>query len=112
MGDIIQAICPCGLESEAIFQGIGFNYYETGYAVEPAYCDTCGIVTGKDISKNFSKCPECRRKMKFYRDEMEATKEEQELLPSYIDYQEAKRYWHCPRCKRQTLRFESTGCWD
>lgn len=112
MGNIIQAVCRCGLESEAIFQGIGFGYYETGYVVEPAYCDTCGIVVGKDTGKSFSKCPKCRRKMKFYKEALEAEEEGKELLLPSIDYQQTKEYWHCPKCKQQTLWFESMGCWD
>lgn len=108
MGNITQAVCQCGLESEAIFQGIGFSYYENGNRTEPAYCDTCGIVVGKDMSKHYAKCPSCRKKMKFYQEEDIDTP--MELVSG--DYLQEKESWYCPRCKKQTLHFESMGCWD
>ena len=112
MGSIIKAVCKCGLESDEIYQGIGFMYFETGTRIEPAYCDACGIVVGRDMSKSYSKCPKCRRKIRFYKDDVEEnlSEEETELLSG--DYLEEKEFWYCPRCKRETLRFESMGLWD
>ncbi len=112
MGNIIQAICPCGLESEPIMQGIGFNYPETRTQMEPAFCDACGVVVGRDFSKLYSKCPKCRKKIKFYLEELETNNEEQSFIYPSIDYQQVKEHWHCPRCKQETLQFGSMGCWD
>jgi predicted Zn-ribbon and HTH transcriptional regulator len=112
MGTIIQAICPCGLESEPIMQGIGFSYPENKTQMEPAYCDTCGIVVGRDLSKLFSKCPKCRKKIRFFLEEMETVDEEQSFIYPSLDYQRDKEHWHCPRCKQETLQFWSMGCWD
>jgi predicted Zn-ribbon and HTH transcriptional regulator len=111
MGTIIKAVCTCGLESDTIHQGIGFRYFENGVRIEPAYCDSCGIVVGRDISKSFSKCPQCRRKVKFYTEDVE---ESDEKVPGLAtdDYLDEKEFWHCPRCKRETLRFKSLGLWD
>ncbi|ALJ00766.1 hypothetical protein [Rufibacter tibetensis] len=111
MGNIIQASCTCGLESEQIFQGIGFQYYETRIRLEPAYCDLCGIVSGKDMGKNFCKCPKCRKKMKFYYEGLEADDNEDSDFPS-SEYLESKEHWHCPKCKDENLIFGSMGCWD
>lgn len=112
MGNIIKAVCTCGLESDEIYQGIGMRFYETGSRTEPAYCDACGIVVGRDTSKSFSKCPQCRRRVKFYKEEVEEN--EVEKIPGLAtdDYLDEKGFWHCPRCKRETLRFESLGLWD
>ena len=112
MGNIIKASCLCGLESEDIYHGIGFRFYETGTRVEPAFCDACGIVVGRDINKSYSKCPKCRKKVKFYRDEIEERVVEEELGLSTGDYLEDKEFWHCPKCKREKLQFESMGLWD
>jgi predicted Zn-ribbon and HTH transcriptional regulator len=113
MGSIIKAICPCGLESEEIMQGIGFNYLERSIQMEPAFCDACGIVIGRDIQKLYSKCPKCRKKMTFYKPE---TEEEDDEAIGYSfasdNYLQQREKWHCPRCKRETLRFEFMGCWD
>jgi phage FluMu protein Com len=112
MGNIIQAVCPCGLASEKIFQGIGFRYFENGIRVEPAYCDRCGIVVGRDMSKSYSKCPQCRKKVKFYKEDVEESSDEKESDLAMDDYLQERECWHCPRCKRDTLRFESLGMWD
>lgn len=93
-------------------QGVGFNYFESGYFCEPAYCDTCGIVVGKDASKSYSKCPSCWKKLKFYKENL--NKRSDLPFPGYANsnYLEEKEHWHCPRCKQETLQFESLGCWD
>lgn len=112
MGYIIRAICPCGLVSDEMMQGIGFNYFESGYNCEPAYCDTCGIVVGRDASKSYSKCPTCRKKVKFYNESLNQPNKEQDPCTPTSNYMEDKELWHCPRCKQETLQFESMGCWD
>ncbi len=112
MGNIIQAVCPCGLESEEILQGIGFGYFTNGIRTEPAYCDTCGIVIGRDICKSISKCPTCRRKVKFYVEDAKESKAEDQPCLATDDYLQHKEHWHCPRCKKETLAFESFGLWD
>lgn len=112
MGNIIQAVCPCGLESEEILQGIGFGYFTNGIRTESAYCDACGIVIGRDISKSFSKCPASRRKIKFYLEDVEESEVENQPGMATDDYLQQKEHWHCPRCKRETLTFESLGLWD
>jgi hypothetical protein len=61
MGYILKAVCPCGLSSEKMLQGIGFGFPETCYDGEPAFCDSCGLVAGKDASKRYSKCPVCKK---------------------------------------------------
>ncbi len=112
MGDIIIAVCPCGLTSKQIFRGIGFIYFETGHFCEPAYCDTCGIVEGKEASRSYSKCPSCRRKMKFYNPQLNEQEEEVSGEPAFSHYLEGETQWHCPKCKQETLKFENIGCWD
>jgi predicted Zn-ribbon and HTH transcriptional regulator len=112
MGNIVMAVCSnCSLESDTIYQGIGFRYYEKGIRTEPAYCDACGVVVGRDISKSYSKCPKCRRKVKFYKEDVEESETEEQLgLPG--DYLQEKKFWHCPRCKEEALQFQSMGMWD
>src|SRR5690606_24456806 len=115
MGYIIQAVCICGLKSEEFYQGIGFRYFEDGSRMEPAYCDPCGVVIGRDISKRYSKCPQCRKKVRLYKDDVKDVEErEVEMNISLItdNYIEEKELWHCPGCKRETLRFEHVGLWD
>jgi hypothetical protein len=111
MGNIISATCKCGLESEEIFQGIGFNYYSNHVRIEPAYCDQCGIVVGRDMCKSFSKCPKCRMKMKFYYEVLGTKNDEGDDTPS-SEYLESQDLWHCPRCNEETLSFNFMGCWD
>jgi predicted Zn-ribbon and HTH transcriptional regulator len=93
-------------------QGVNFSYFETGYYCEPAYCDTCGIVVGRDVSKSYSKCPTCREKVKFYNESLNQPYKEQEPSTLSSNYLEEKELWHCPRCKQETLKFESMGCWN
>jgi|SRR5690554_3875986 len=115
MGYIIQAVCECGLRSKEICQGIGFKFFEDGSRIEPAYCDPCGVVVGRDISKRHAKCPRCRKKVRFYKEDVEDVKEgdvETNLGLIIRDYITGKDLWHCPGCKRETLRFEHFGLWD
>ncbi|RDV11836.1 hypothetical protein DXT99_23925 [Pontibacter diazotrophicus] len=112
MGNIIKAVCQCGLESGEIYQGIGFRYFENGIRIEPAYCGDCGIIVGRDMSKSFSKCPQCRKKVKFYKEDVEESEIEKELGLATDDYLPEKEQWLCPRCKRETLGSEFMGMWD
>jgi uncharacterized protein with PIN domain len=94
-----------------MFQGIGFGYPKARRQIEPAFCDTCGVVIGKDITKKFSKCPKCRKKLDFYNDHAEMKEDDWGLVP-VEDYLVSKKYWHCPGCKEEKLTFEFMGCWD
>ncbi|AMM52453.1 hypothetical protein TH61_16395 [Rufibacter sp. DG15C] len=111
MGYKIKAECGCGLESKKIYQGIGFNYFTTRVRLEPAYCDHCGIVVGSDMSKTESKCPNCARDTKYYFEGMEDQfGGDSDFPPS--DYLQSKDFWHCPKCKKETLQFARLGLWD
>jgi rubredoxin len=113
MGSIIQAVCPCGLKSKEIMQGIGFNYPELKKQIEPAYCDSCSIVIGRDISKLYCKCPTCRIKVVFYKPEINEREVDISEYSFVSDsYLQERDKWHCPNCKRETLQFEFRGCWD
>jgi hypothetical protein len=112
MGTIVRAICKCGLESEDIYQGIGFAFQTEEEFCEAAYCDNCGIIAGKDGRKLTPKCPKCRKNMTFYNDVLNKGRTTSNFELACSNYLEKRKYWHCPSCKKRTLIFETRGLWD
>ncbi|WP_026462786.1 hypothetical protein [Adhaeribacter aquaticus] len=100
------------VKTNQIYQGIGFKYFETGKIIEPAFCDSCGLVSGRDKNKISTRCSKCRKKMKFYKEGIEGGEIERMFSIPTDEYLQSKKYWHCPKCKKETLELEFIGCWD
>jgi predicted Zn-ribbon and HTH transcriptional regulator len=112
MGDLIKPICSCGYESEQMKQGIGFKYIETGVFYEPAFCDNCGIVEERDASEKSLKCVRCKGRMPYYKTLIKARAKDRYSGFPNTDYINKRLYWHCPKCKEQSLQFLHEGMWD
>lgn len=140
MGSILQAKCGCGFESDGLLVGGGIA--DRGAICNvPYYCDHCEIVDtinikkknqkyfsetpddlslfGRkwDVKKNI-KCKKCRRKVQYYGEIGENIFEDEEQYAFDWGVNDEKRYflpdklYCCPKCKKENLKFYSTGCWD
>ena len=113
MGYLLLANCKCGYKSKTLQQGVGFNYSEDGSYYEVAYCDGCKRVQDADSSQVGASCKRCKAPLRFYKEDIEMTETStNDFGFPNTDYLEQKEYWHCPKCKQETLTFSSAGLWD
>jgi ribosomal protein L37AE/L43A len=112
MGSLIRATCTCGFESEQIMQGFGFMYFETEAFYEPAYCDHCGTIVEMDGRDQVPVCEKCNNKMTYYKNEVDAPAVNELTGMPNTEYLSEREFWHCPRCKKQNLKFIHEGMWD
>lgn len=110
MGNLIQASCGCGYNSEPLRQGIGFNFMQSGSFYEPAYCNRCGIIEMPDGSEPNPACSQCNGALTVYRPQVIANVREEGVL-GYEDIP-AGQHWHCPACQAPSLKFTVLGMWD
>lgn len=111
MGQLLQATCLCGYQSDELTQGFGFSFFRSGAYFEVCYCDRCGLTEDRD-ARSIPFCESCQNEMQFYRLQADGENEVQGLgLPVTTNLHQ-KQYWHCPRCKQEHLSFEKTGVWD
>ena len=100
MGDILVARCECGYRSRQLHIGFGF---EAGSEWIPFGCPKCGVVRAVR-EKEPLRCPRCGGPGLSYQldsgDEERGTELKLDAL------------WECPKCGKQSLRFESVGLWD
>jgi len=129
MGSVLQAKCSCGFESDELFLGGGMM--DMGAICNiPYYCDHCEIVGTINILKKNTdellhrelkkdiKCKKCRRKIQYYGEISEDNFESQEDYAFDWSFGFDKRYllhdklYHCPKCKKEKMKFYMTACWD
>jgi phage FluMu protein Com len=122
MGGMVIAKCSCGYSSEELYLGGGMINFDSNCSI-PFYCDNCDVVYAANILseyglKNEHKCPKCNRVAYYYG----------EIKDNHIDFSEKSVFdwlvndnstyflsdsiYHCPKCKKENMKFLSLGCWD
>lgn len=91
MGELYQAVCPCGYECHEFSVGCGLETHE---AVGIYQCPRCNSLRTASGPSDSLRCHSCGS---------------QELKP--ID-PEADRALRCPRCNQKRLRLFEVGLWD
>ncbi len=100
MGDLVQALCACGYESDILLDGCGWNP-DSGRDL--ARCDHCQQIVSVPSRAARKRCPKCRRKV--------------DLLPA-DERDDSQRGnaprvgLECPHCHQPSMRLESAGLWD
>ena len=125
MGSMLISQCKCGLESDELYVGGGMMLYFHEKCWIPCYCDKCELVMSiniltKEGKKGYYRCTKCKKRVNYYGEVGEETFEDDGV--NYVfDWgigDMEKRYFlkdklhYCPKCKKEEMRFYSTGCWD
>ena len=135
MGEIVQAICKCGYESEKLFLGTGFvarvnkipvycpacMEVSRAYMKEPYLCFICHAETvpmGYVVKSESPSIDEphvfniCLERIEKPGPEKVKRKDRHKRYADWITYV-IGRYNHvCPRCFKEEMEFEIIGCWD
>ena len=122
MGSMLISQCKCGLESDELYVGGGMMNFKEECDI-PFYCDKCEIVISRNILneegiKENNRCPKCRKTVKSYGEIGEDNFESQDEYIFDWGIDDEKRYflqnkpYYCPKCKKEEMKFYSTGCWD
>ena len=122
MGSMLISQCQCGYESDELMLGGGMMNFIEDCEI-PFYCDNCEIVFTRDVLgkldfKKYNKCPKCRKKVQYYGSisEDDFENDDDNVFDWGIEFD--KRYYlkndsyHCPKCKKEEMKFYTTGCWD
>jgi predicted RNA-binding Zn-ribbon protein involved in translation (DUF1610 family) len=123
LGSILLAKCKCGYVSSEIYAGGGFLNSDTLCRV-PAMCQTCGEVVEVNLLESDTKCPKCKGNVSIYsnkalfKDSIKVRRENKRpdifdwSIKGKINFILSDFLYFCPKCKKYSLRFEDTGCWD
>jgi hypothetical protein len=121
MGEMLSADCECGFFI-GMNSGSGFflptpdeNGIVHEKVIEPAACFECGELYGMNICSKTSRCPNCRKRVIFYKTNRffsDAKPEDMDdnIVP-YIEGQNEPIRYLCPRCGQKKLVFHSMGRW-
>jgi DNA-directed RNA polymerase subunit M/transcription elongation factor TFIIS len=123
MGSMLISQCKCGFESDCLSVGGGMMLYLHEKCWIPCFCDECELVMTiniltKEGKKGYYRCPKCRKTVKSYGEIGEDNFESQDEYIFDWGIDDEKRYflqnkpYYCPKCKKEEMRFYSTGCWD
>ena len=122
MGSMLQSQCKCGFESDCLSVGGGMmDFNEKCWTL--CYCDECELVMSiniltKEGKKGYYRCTKCKKRVKYYGEVGEDTFEYQDDYIFDWGINIEKRYflkdklYYCPKCKKEEMKFYSTGCWD
>ena len=122
MGEILEAVCPCGFNAKNLFVGGGMTNFET-YCGAPALCNECGRLLVLNYLDSTSRCPECGKPVVFYNDPslFSLPTGENEKTPTVLSRNvpgEPEPFalldveYLCPACWKMRMRFVSSGFWD
>ncbi len=100
MGDMVQASCPCGYESEMLFDGCGWN---VDGCRQRARCEHCHDVVSVLSRAARKRCPSCRRAVVLLPNDDRDDSQRGDALRMDLE---------CPRCHQPSMRLETTGLWD
>lgn len=112
MGMAVDATCGCGLEAE-IMIGAGFSDFPN-VCLFPALCRHCERLVEANLAREPVLCPECGATPVIpYTDPELAKGDGRTTVASWGEQALSDGHYHCPACKRMTLRFAPTGLlWD
>ena len=129
MGDMLQAVCECGYQSNILFVGGGM--IDLGEICKvPYYCENCKYIGATNILmknpenpdeiiiRKTIKCSKCRRKVQHYGEVIKKTFEYADYvffqweLEDENSYIVNDKYYYCPKCKKIKLKFYPCGNWD
>ena len=115
MGIISKGHCPCGYESEFLYEGCGMMGPATSRSL--VYCDHCQEIHSILSSSARPRCPKCRRKVR----SAESTEQTQPTGEAPLG-KGWSLLWQqpageptpiqCPRCKNTTMLLARCGFWD
>jgi hypothetical protein len=125
MGSMLISQCKCGYESDELYVGGGFMVMDFNEkCLTPCYCDQCELVMSiniltKEGKKGYYRCTKCKKRVKYYGEVGEDTFEHQDhYIFDWGIREMGKRYflkeqsYYCPKCKKEDMKFDTTGCWD
>jgi len=117
MGVIIQPYCECN-DSYNIFSNGGIIMKFTKNCDAPFYCDHCGIISHGNIMEEKHTCSKCEKTLTMYGKLLDKSSPENSekvvvdwAVAADIEYILEDKYYYCPRCKKETLRFQPCGNW-
>ena len=122
MGQIIEATCLCGFESDEMFVGGGMRNFTT-YCGAPALCDSCNALLVLNYLDPASRCESCGEMVRYY-----DNPELRSLLAGRHKRPRDVFYWNipqgsgvfslpdteylCPKCGETKMQFSVVGHWD
>lgn len=112
MGSSIRATCQCGFEDDAVV-GAGMLDFEEHCAF-PGFCTACRSLITLDLLEPRVQCPDCgSSKVLPYDDPTLNDHSSDEVVESWgaggrlgRTLELTRSRYFCPRCKRQSMRFE------
>jgi len=124
MGFMLQPICDCGAQFKIVLMGGGMQTFMEEFIV-PYYCDKCSLITPRNLLRKEQKCSKCKRHLVMYgklgdtasTNDQDISKQPENIvfdstISSDWQYLLEDINHHCPKCKKETLRFLSCGNWD
>lgn len=122
MGSILKPICSCGAPFKQLYIGGGKMNFMTVCDV-PGICMNCGTIIETNILDNHHPCHKCKEEMTLIGKIMSFGKPTRYkynrpyfLFEWHIKLDESyvleSKFYTCPICKEETLKFEGQGCWD
>ena len=109
MGDVIMALCECGFEDRDIYLGVGMM---GGPACAVCYCDECENVQEIPVYESPKICDKCRNNLTPYVRISGDEEDEDEIDFTGGGNDSEGTFYHCPKCKNNTLKFHCIGIWD
>lgn len=112
MGEMIQASCPCGYETDFFYIGVGMRGPETN---PKCFAPAISKKTGKLVTRDYLKYKNAKTKTKwftFYNDpELHGNSAEGEI-EFWDNFIIPATNLYCPNCKNFTMCNTWLGCWD
>ena len=120
MGQILQARCKCGFQSEELYAGGGFfDFIDNLHA--PALCGQCQQLVMLNYLYSDERCPTCGGEVIYYNDPSLQEPPERKEQPIIFNWRIRDSdtffilpdtHYLCPRCGQKRMKFFDCGCWD
>lgn len=121
MGNMLQAKCKCGFETDLISAGGGMMDFTTNCSL-PALCKNCKTFTVENYLDKSSKCSICESSFTYY-NSTELYQMKKNIKKKYFFYifewnLESEKIilpdalYYCPECNKYKMKFLNVGNWD
>jgi ribosomal protein L37AE/L43A len=125
MGTIIQPVySSCHEPYPRCLIGLGMLDM-TNKILAPYACDHCGTISFKSLQNKHHRCSQCKKQVTLYGktlcfmlpDDPDIHYEPEKVVIDVtvacdMQYVLEDKNYHCPKCKKETLRFQEVGLWD